>query len=80
MNNKVNNRISTGISPEKIKPFHSSPALTMLHLANSRISIKFNEMQSKVNLLGRVEDLLLMGLVNGVMVMIFHTDNHKNSF
>ena len=38
----VTNWISTGASPEKIKPFDTNLAPIMSNLANSKVSLKFN--------------------------------------
>ena len=39
---KVTNRISTGISSEKIKPFDTGLETTMSDLANGRVNLKFS--------------------------------------
>ena len=41
-NEKVNNWISTRISPEKIKSFDTGLEPTMSNLAKSRVILKFN--------------------------------------
>ena len=41
-NKKVTNWISTGISSETIKPFHTNLEPTMSNLANGRVILKFN--------------------------------------
>ena len=41
-NKKVINWISTGVSPEKIDPFHTNDELTISNLSNGRVSLKFN--------------------------------------
>ena len=38
----VTNWISTGSSPEKIKPFDTSLATIMSNLANGKVNLKFN--------------------------------------
>ena len=41
-NEKVTTWISTGISSEKIKPFHTNLEPTMSNLANGTVNLKFN--------------------------------------
>ena len=41
-NIEVTNWISSGISPEKIKPFDPSLTLIIFSLGNGKVSIKFN--------------------------------------
>ena len=42
-NKRVTNWISTGVSPEKIKPFDTNLAPTMTNLTNGRVSLKLNK-------------------------------------
>ena len=42
-NNKVTSWISSGVSPEKIKPIDTDLAPTRTNLANARISLKLNK-------------------------------------
>ena len=42
-NGKVTNRISTGISSEKIKPFNAGLEPKMSNLSNARLTLKFNK-------------------------------------